>query len=98
MDAQFLNEFIFISIIWLSFAIVTATLSKKRNKSFLYGFFIGCVFGPVGIVLILLFPKKERKKYIFHENERVDSRLKYYKLKEEFEEYKKKKETDKNGD
>ena len=92
MDEQFINELIFISIIWLVSATITAFVSKKKDKSFLYGFFIGCVFGPLGIVLFLLFPKSNKNKYVYHENDRVDSRLRYYKLKEEFEEYKKKKE------
>ena len=91
MNEQIINEVIFIIVIWLISASVTAYISKKKDKSFLYGFFIGCVFGPLGIVLFLLFPKS-RKKYVMHENDRIDSRLKYYKIKEEFEEYKKKQE------
>ncbi|MFI5144634.1 MAG: hypothetical protein ACHQJ4_03480 [Ignavibacteria bacterium] len=91
MDSQFTNELIFISIVWLSFALVTGYISKRRDKSFLYGFFIGCVFGIFGIILILLLPKS-KKKYVLHEDDRLDSRLKYYKIKEEFEEYKRKQE------
>lgn len=97
MDLQFTNELIFISIIWLSFAAVTGFVSKKRNKSFMYGFFIGCVFGIFGVILILLFPKSKKKENVLHENDRIDSRLRYYKIKEEFEEYKKKQEENKKS-
>jgi hypothetical protein len=95
MDSEFINQLILISIIWLSFAAVTGFVSKKRNKSFLYGFFIGCVFGIFGVILILLLPKKDMKKNVMHTDDRIDSRLRYYKIKEEFEEYKKKQEENK---
>ena len=84
------NDILYFCIIWFSFALISGFMSKKRNKGYMFGFFIGCVFGIFGIILILLFPKKDKKKYLSHEADTLNSRLKYYKLKEEFKEYKNK--------
>ena len=91
MDNFLSDDAYFIIVIWLFFAAITSYLAAKRKRNIINWLLIGILFGIFGIIIIILFPPKNKKEIEVKHTDKLNSRLKYLKIKEEFEEYKKKK-------
>ena len=49
-------------ILWIAFALITAFIAAKKNRSFLGWLIIGLIVPIIGFILILVLPDGEVKK------------------------------------
>jgi hypothetical protein len=64
-------HFFTLLLFWIFFGFCASYFAEKKGRNPLYWFFIGLFLGLIGVVIILLLPKKETPIYIVSPKETV---------------------------
>lgn len=93
------SEF-YIALLWVSIGLFSGFIAKKKNQKVRDWLVLGVILGPIAVLILLITPKKRDISSIKHHVDPYESKLKYLKLKEEFEKHKRENEIkskEKNG-
>ncbi|HEY3250826.1 MAG TPA: hypothetical protein VGK25_06880 [Ignavibacteria bacterium] len=85
-----------ILFLWVGVAFLTAFLARLRGGNLFKWLLAGLLFGPLGLIYVALFMKREKIKFDVPHKDPAERKLWYYQLKEEYQ--KSKQGTDVSGE
>jgi hypothetical protein len=55
-------KFVLLLVLWIAFGVFTSNVARQKGRDPFIWFFIGCLFGWIGLILVFVLPRVEKSK------------------------------------